>query len=1012
MNILYSMGEKGNELYCRLKAFQEEIRKRTVKCRQRQSGILYCECGYKSGTVMPDPSEMQPFESWQRWGGRRDSHCWFYKKIDFPVSDKRVELRVDTQKDGWDASNPQFMLYVDGKIKQGMDVNHRTAVISERGEHDVFLYAYTGTDVDDLLDLNLSVETVDEDVERLYYNLFIPYEILSNTPLDSTEFNEIILPVNEALNLIDLRGSEQDFLSSVKNANEYLERELYGKCGDSDRKVACIGHTHIDVAWKWSVRQTVEKAQRSFATVDALMERYPRYRFMSSQVPLYKAIKEECPELYERIKKRVKEGRWEPEGGMYVEPDCNLSSGESLIRQFVYGKKFFKDEFGVDSKVMWLPDVFGYSAAMPQIMKKCGINDFVTSKISWNETNKMPYDTFRWRGIDGTEVMTHFMTSYWYQPDAYEKVRCATYIGTGNPSMLRGTYERYQQKMLNKTVFCSVGKGDGGGGTTQFDCEAIARQERALPGQPVAAWTSVKDFLAEIDGRVEGDKRTPVWQGELYLEFHRGTYTSQAKMKKGNRKCEFMLQAAEAISVIAKSFGIDLFDKAEHDKAWETVLLNQFHDILPGSSVGEVYEVAEREHAEVQTYCRNLIQKTLDAIAAKTGGKGLLVFNPNSFEYSGAVEVNGKRCEVEGIPAKGFALVTPKKVKCKGTYNDKALENEFFRLTFDSKMNITSLVDKTAGGRELLKKGEAIRYAAYQDLPEIYDAWELKSYYKEKAYDVDEVVSVRGIGDGSRVGVEVVRRFGESTVTDRIYLYDGERRIEFDDTVDWHTKHTLLKREFPIDIVTDKASCEIQFGYADRPTHSNTSWDWAKYEVCAQKYVDLSESDYGVALINDCKYGHGVNGGTLSLSLLRGPVDPDPDCDMGEHTFRYALCPHGGTLSQSDVIRLAYELNSPCYAVEATGGTGEIADDFSAVTSAEGRLVIDTLKPAEDGNGTVVRMYDAYRTRGTETLFVGVKAKKAYLCDMLENELEEIEITDGKIEVPFKPFEIITLKLK
>ncbi len=1014
MNNLFVTGEKGNELQLRLNSIVRELEKRIIVKKEALDGFSYMECGYKKGTVMPGVSLLRPFLKGERWGGKADSHAWFYKRVNFPQTPYRTELCVETQKDGWAASNPQFMLYVDGIIKQGMDVNHRSAVITEKGEHDVFVYAYTGTNITDLLEFNVTLKLIDERIERLYYNLFVPAKVLEYTPLGSSEYSDIVLSMNEAINLLDLRDFGSDaFIQSVEKANNYLESEFYGKkCTKSEKRVACIGHTHIDVAWLWTVGQTVEKAQRSFSTVEALMQRYPKYKFMSSQVPLYKAIKEECPELYERIKERVKEGRWEVEGGMYVEPDCNLTGGEGLIRQFLYGKRFFKEEFGVDSKVMWLPDVFGYSAALPQILNKCGINNFVTSKISWNETNTMPYDLFRWKGIDGSETITLFLTAQDHRDSSQDPCRIATYNGTGRPSLIKGAYERYQQKLINKEAVATIGFGDGGGGTTPYDCETIERQGYGIPNQPTAEWKTVTEYLSNVNKIAKENKYTPVWQGELYLEYHRGTYTSQAKNKAGNRRSEFLLQNVEAVSVIGSNFDEDLFDKKAHDEAWETVLLDQFHDILPGSSINAVYEQTKRDYARIEEYGKGVIYAALSALAKRIKGNGYLVYNPNGFNYSGIVEVDGKRIFVNDVPSKGYALVQPQSVKCNGTYSDKTLENDFYKVTFDEKMNIVSIVDKTAFNREILKAGESIRFVAYEDFPRDYDAWEISSYYTEKRYEIDEVLSVTPLIEEDRVGVEVIRRFEKSTITDKVYLYDYEKRIEFDDSVEWHGKHVLLKREFPIDVITDKASCEIQFGYADRPTHKNTSWDWAKFEVCAHKYVDLSEGDYGVALINDCKFGHGLTDEKLTLSLLRAPEYPDADCDKGHHEFKYALLPHNGSLASSEIVKKAYEFNNACFAVKTNGGSGELPASFSAVTAENQRLVIDTLKLAEDGCGAVIRAYEPYRTRGRETLTVGIKAKKAYLCDMLENEIEEIKIVNGKITLDFKPFEIITVKIK
>ncbi len=1006
-------GKDLNQLAFRLEKILQVIGGRIVVSSTPIGEVLYKETQYKSGSKMPDTSDFSPFSCTDTWGGKRDSHAWFYFKHSFAETSYRTELTIETSKDGWDASNPQFMLYINGILKQGLDTNHRSAVISEQGETDVFIYAYSGTDFDDPLDLRVSVKEIDTEIEGLYYDLLIPHQIIGFTPEGSADYYNVLLAANEAINLLDLRDNDPDaFKKSVKEARRYLNENLYSKNAQSSvGYVSCFGHTHIDLGWLWPVRQTVEKAQRSFATVLSLMERYPEYRFMSSQVPLYQMVKKENPELYERIKERVAEGRWEPEGGMYCEADCNLTGGEGLVRQFLYGKRFFKDEFGFDSKVLWLPDVFGYSAALPQILEKCGINDFVTSKISWNETNTMPHDLFKWKGIDGSEVMTHFITLQ-NEYDGTPPPRFTSYVGyTGSANMLKATYERFIDKNITDNVMATVGYGDGGGGTTAKDCELVKRAYNGLPNTPKAGWSSVESFITETRNAAEENKYTPTWSGELYLEYHRGTYTSQAANKKGNRKSEFLLQNAETASVIAESFGINVFDKTKHDEMWETVLLDQFHDILPGSSVKEVYEQTDKDYASISEYGNGVISSSLKMLAKKIKDKGILVFNPTGFTYSGPVELNGKRITVENIPPKGYAVVSPSQTEGSVSFDGKKIENKYYSVAFDGDMNICSIFDKTEK-RELLKDGMTVRFAAYEDIPRIYDAWEICSYYDEKSYTVDNVISVRTVEEAERTGVEVVRSFGASTISDTVWLYNDRPLIEFDDNADWHEKHILIKREFPLDILSDKAVCEIQFGYAERPTHSNTSWDWAKFEVCAHKYVDLSDGGYGVALINDCKFGHGIKEGNISLSLLRAPTYPDPECDMGKHEFKYALLPHASSLASSDVLKEAFFFNNPCIAVEADGGDGTAPSSFSAVSTENERLVIDTVKPAEDGNGTVVRLYEGKRCQGHEKLTFGIKSDKVFLCDLLENELEELSVTDNSVTLPFKPFEIITLKVK
>jgi alpha-mannosidase len=475
---------------------------------------------------------------------------------------------------------------------------------------------------------------------------------------------------------------------------------------------------------------------------------------------------------------------------MYVEADCNITGGEGLVRQFMYGKRFFKQEFGVDSKVLWLPDVFGYSAALPQIMKKCGVDDFVTSKISWNDTNTMPYDTFSWQGIDGSEVVTHFILG---QHDANWKAH-TTYVSHVTPASVYGTYFRNQQRQVSDQALMTVGYGDGGGGTTTYDIEYVERMKNPLPALPSARFISVKEYIDTAKANIaKNEKELPKWIGELYLEYHRGTYTSQANNKKYNRKSEFGMCNVEALSVLANKFGIDGFDKAEHDKKWEDILINQFHDILPGSSINEVYKDSDYMYGKIFEYINGMTQKLLNGIAKNVQSSGFLVYNPNSFTLNGTVTYDGKRYKVEDVPAKGYKVVSLKESKSKVKASKNVLENAFIKLTLDKNKNIVSVYDKK-NDREVLKKGKSIRFVAYEDLPNNYDAWEIAHYYKEKEFAVNDVVSCEVVKDNCGAGIKTVRKLGDSVITDTVYLYDDKDIVEFDDNVDWKESHVLLKR--------------------------------------------------------------------------------------------------------------------------------------------------------------------------------------------------------------------------
>ena len=523
------------------------------------------------------------------------SHYWFRRKITVPESfaGHNVWMKIRTQIEEWDdGKNPQFLIFVNGEVRQGADMNHREMLLLEnaRGgeELTVDIQAYTGTLH---LEFNFLAELyrLDEDLDKLYYDIQVPLWAFPRMDKDSKVRLDLQTVLNNTINLLDMRVPYSEaFHASVKKALDYIGVELYEKmAGFEDVIATCIGHTHIDVAWWWTVAQTREKVVRSFATVLKLMEEYPSYKFMSSQPVLYYFLEQRYPELMEKIKERVKEGRWEPEGGMWLEADCNLTSGESLARQFIYGKRFFKEHFGVDNKVLWLPDVFGYSGALPQIMKKSGVDYFMTTKLAWNQINKIPNDTFIWRGIDGSEVLTHLITTLGIGQNPKESF-FTTYNGMLHPDAIMGGWERYQNKEINNDILISYGYGDGGGGPTRQMLEISKRMEKGIKGIPKVRQEGALTYFTELEQRVKDNKRLETWEGEFYFEYHRGTYTSMARNKRGNRKSELKLMDLELLGVLSGNYPAE-----EITKFWrDTVLLNQFHDILPGSSIAEVYDLS------------------------------------------------------------------------------------------------------------------------------------------------------------------------------------------------------------------------------------------------------------------------------------------------------------------------------------------------------------------------------------------------------------------------------------
>lgn len=995
----------------KIRQYTKIVEENIYKNKQTVENVVTCACDYKVSNNIPDLSEMAPFKNGGDWGNGYDTHAWFRFSVT-PKTDNAV-LIVKTDKSGWDACNPQFILYVNGKVAQGLDVNHREFPLEKGVTADIALYGYTSFTVENAK-LFVSVGELCEGAQALFYDISYPLGMLSYLNDETIEYAKIVDYLWKAVSMLSLYevGSEE-FYSSCADAHAFLQKEFYeGYCTEQKATTVGIGHTHIDCAWLWTLRQTREKVQRSFSTVLELMRRYPEYKFMSSQALLYKYMKEEQPEMYEEITERIKEGRWECEGSMWVEADCNLSSGESLIRQVVYGKNFFKDEFGVENKVLWLPDVFGYTAALPQILKKSGVDWFVTQKISWNDTNRMPYDTFRWVGIDGTAINTHFITAT--DDNGGKSNKLCTYVGHTGAKMVNGTYKRMSQKNLSDEALLTFGHGDGGGGPTAGHLELARRAAYGVPGSPNLKIEFAGDYLNRLGKNIENRTDVPVWNGELYLEFHRGTYTSIAKNKRNNRKSEFLFQDAELLGVSANALLNEPFPKAKLREGWEDILTNQFHDIIPGSSIKEVYDQSDADYAKIKKIGDGIADGVRSRIAKNIDAKhGYVVFNPHSFNTEGLVKVGDKTLFTkEKISPKGYLatkdFLDTNTIKVEG----KTVETSHLRVTFDENWQMVSVFDKRAC-REVLKQGQiGNELRVYADYPDTYDAWEWQPYSREEYKTITEVSSVEFVDDGVRKGIVIVRPFMKSTIKQTIWFYETVCRIDFDTTVDWHNRHQMLKTAFPVDVNTSKATYEIQFGTVERPTHMNTSWDSARFEVCAHKYADVSEGGYGVSLMNDCKYGHDIHDGVMQLSLLRSSTYPDTEADQGESSFAYSIVPHNCSFNECDVAKQAYYFNYPMVAVEATGEKDSVPTSFSAISLNCENVICETVKQAEKSEDTIVRLYESANVRTDLEVTFGIDAKEVYLCDMMENDLQKLDLKDGKVSLKVGGFEIVTLKLK
>ena len=1005
-------------------------------------------------------------EDWETFDSRLmhwygpDRHYWFRTVFTVPeeYDGKGLWLRIRTQIEEWDdAKNPQFLVFLNGEVVQGADMNHREVLLSEAataGETvTVDLQAYSGT-LHPEFRLMADVEEVSEPVKDLYYDIQVPLWAMDRMDQEGKTAIDILTVLNDTISLLDLRDVFSDDFYRSEAARAYIAKALYEDLAGDDTVIAtCIGHTHIDVAWWWTVAQSREKAARSFATVLELMDEYPEYRFMSSQPVLYTFVKERYPELYKEIKRRAAEGRWEPEGGMWLEADCNLTSGESLVRQFLYGKRFFQEEFGVDSRVLWLPDVFGYSGALPQIMKKCGIDYFMTTKLSWNQFNKVPDDTLLWEGIDGTKVLTHLISTLGVGQSVDRFF--TTYNGILHPDAIMGGWQRYQNKEMNHDILVAFGYGDGGGGPTREMLETGRRMEKGIRGIPKVRQESSLTYFTELSERVKDSRRLHTWTGEFYFEYHRGTYTSMARNKRSNRKSELLLMDLELLAVLAEKRGA-AYPAEDLERLWKMVLLNQFHDILPGSSIKEVYEVTKREYEQVAEEGGRLLKERKEAVAG--AGDGVTVFNTLGFtrrsltvlpdgvtsltdkgEALPSQEIGSLRYSLTGeIPSKGYSVYGAVREADGGTADEAAggvVENSaaesggdtpfsvlktadgfvittpFAKLDMAADGSFTSLLDLSEN-RQVWKAGEAgNRLRIYEDKPIYYDNWDIDVFYTEKYWDLDEPASIAVTSEGPLcLQITVNRSFMHSRMTQDIRFYAHSPRIDFNTWVDWKEHQYLLKAGFPVDVHTDEAAFDIQFGNVVRKTHTNTSWDRARFESCGHKWMDVSESGYGVSLLNDCKYGHSVREGCIELTLIKSGIEPNPDTDNEEHVFTYSLYPHQGTWREADTQKEAADLTQPLLAVN--GGIPGESYGFAGVKGDS--VVLETVKRSEDGDGIILRLYESRNKRVNAKVSLSCAPVTVTECNLLEEPVDEaggLMIDRDGFSFVIKPYEIKTYKV-
>ncbi|QYR22967.1 alpha-mannosidase [Paenibacillus sp. sptzw28] len=894
---------------------------------------------------------------------------------------------------------------------------------------------------------------VNKPLQSLLYSVKVAYEAMLQLPekdlLRSRMMSALYETMEETEPFLESRFNDGEWLQS---AEEGLKERIQALAPEQRAYglMHMVGQSHIDVAWLWPVRETVRKVSRTFSTMTTLMDEYPDFIYSQSQPLLYAFAKEHDPALYEKIKARIAEGRWELVGGMWVEPDLNIPSGESLVRQMLYGQNFYQEEFGKTSQIEWLPDTFGYCASLPQMLKLAGIDYFMTTKLNWNDTNKFPYELFHWVGIDGTSIVSYL------NHGLNEHTR---------PGDIQEHWQEFRQKDKLDELMLLYGHGDGGGGVTREMIEFTQRSP-LMPGLPESRFSTAAAFFEEV-GKI-GDT-LPQWHGDLYLELHRGTYTTHARNKRSNRKAEVLYREAEIWSRMAAPYlaGEQAnFGREALREGWKLILLNQFHDIIPGTAITETYVTSATEYEQIFRLGKECEEQSLRTIAAQvsTAGEGTpyVVFNSLGWNRTEVVTIDGDaearslsafdhagnrlqsdvHCDdptsgrytlsvkVPSIPAFGYTTIWLRESEDSAaghvvsTANPAsnvlgdAWETEQYRLEFNSKGEITRWLDKTAG-RELLPAGSiANELQFFHDKPLSWDAWDIDPRFESQRAGEVELVKKELVSKGK--AADVLRfewLLNNSAIAQDIIIYHHQKRVDFKTRVLWNEDHKLLKVAFPVDVVANKAAYEIPFGALERPTHNNTSWEQAQFEVCGHRWADMSEGGYGVSLLNDCKYGYDIKGNTLRLSLLRSPKWPDVTADQGEHEFTYSLYPHEQDWRGAEVVRRAAELNHPVTVVPAPAGNeAEVAgkdrlpSKQSLIQFESRSAVLDTVKEAEAGEGTIVRFYESTGSRDTVLFRLPESAVKAYVINLLEDELEPLEIKDGIIRLSFKPFEIKSVK--
>lgn len=966
------------------------------------------------------------------WGGEGRS-AFFRNEITIPkeMKGKPVVLQLYLGGDS--------LLSLNGVPYQGLDPFRNTVLLTECAEGseyykvEVESYFMWHAGESDIKTLECScISTLDREIEAAYWDYKSVYNALFMPDTDETLICFLRDALQEALAYIDLdEPNEEEFRRLLEKGRQILRERVFENPnyhieGDLD----LIGHSHLDLVFLWDYAEFVRKAGRTHATMLRLLEQYPNFVFSQSQPVMYEELRKNFPELFEQIRQRVKEGRWEPIGAMWCEPDCNLTSGESLVRQILFGTAYYERWFGITPHTCWLPDVFGNSFGMPQILEKSGIRYFVTHKMNiWNDTNPWQYHSFWWEGPDGSRVFgvvppTHF-------------------IGTMEADNLRAHWNKFSEKeTVGESIYC-YGWGDGGGGVDSEMLE-YAKRYHHFPGLPDTHPAKVEDALARMRAKAHD---LTVWKDELYLEAHRGVGTTKGMLKKCNRRAENLYRAIELFSSAAEQFGGQYPTEKLHD-GWEKILTAQFHDSLPGSHITSVYTDLLSAYQDIFNWGEEMLNKAFTVLESHISreeslGKPFVVWNSIGAQSSSIAvlpEIGqeiyssdgklipsqelkrldgtcGTEFVAEAVPPTGFKVYYAKPTALQSTKisypkQGAVIENNRFRVTFDKAAEITSIFDKLME-REVLQEGsKGNRFRMYEDRPGKYEAWDIVATYVDHEINLADG-HIESIEEGATsIVVTLIKPLLGSLLKQRVILYRDLDRIDFETLVDWKERRKLLKVEFDVEIASRIFTSDIAYATIERSNCRYSTYDKAKFEVSAHNFIDLSDDDYGVSLLNDCKYGHEVDGKRMMLSLLKGPMNPDPQSDIGTHTFTYSLYPHAENWKRANTLLRGLELNNPL--MVRVFNDQSICDDApdSLVSISAPNVTLEALKRCEDGNGYLVRICEKFGRATDLDIHFWKQLRNAQSCNLIEREEQEYPVDGDSLHVKLKPYEVKSFKVQ